>query len=295
MNLEGIFPPLPTPFIDDEIAYDKLKFNIEKLNGTGLSGFVVMGSNGESAYLSFEEKIKLVKNVKEYAGDDKTIIAGTGLESISETIKLSNEAFNAGAHYSLILTPSYYKTKMNHDALVEYFFKVADEIKNPLLIYNVPKFTGVDIEPRTVAELSKHENIAGLKNSSENIAQLAEIIYLTPEDFVTLVGTASIIFSGISIGAKGAIAALANIAPEECTAILNLYAEGKTLESLELQLRMLRPNKAVTSKYGVSGLKKALDLLGYFGGNPRKPLQELKDPETEDLKKILIDSGILNS
>lgn len=293
MDLAGIFPPLPTPFIDDEIAVDKLKMNIDKLNNTNLSGYVVMGSNGESAYLSMKEKIELVSKVKEYASGNKKIIAGTGLESIKDTIKLTNEAADAGADCSLILTPSYYKSKMTHNAFVEYFYNVADEVKIPVLIYNVPKFTGVDIETGTVAKLADHKNIIGIKNSSENIAQLAEIIYSTPDDFITLVGTASVIFSGMSIGAKGAIAALANIAPNECLKIFDLFNSGKIDESLSLQFKMLALNKAVTAKYGVPGLKKAMDLLGYFGGNPRKPLPILNEIETQDLKNILVSADIL--
>ncbi|MBU2492780.1 MAG: dihydrodipicolinate synthase family protein [Bacteroidetes bacterium] len=293
MDLAGIFPPLPTPFIDDEIAVDKLKMNIDKLNNTNLSGYVVMGSNGESVYLSMKEKIELVSKVKEYASGNKKIIAGTGLESIKDTIKLTNEAADAGADCSLILTPSYYKSKMTHNAFVEYFYNVADEVKIPVLIYNVPKFTGVDIETGTVAKLADHKNIIGIKNSSENIAQLAEIIYSTPDDFITLVGTASVIFSGMSIGAKGAIAALANIAPYECLKIFDLFNSGKIDESLSLQFKMLALNKAVTAKYGVPGLKKAMDLLGYFGGNPRKPLPILNEIETQDLKNILASADIL--
>lgn len=293
MDLAGIFPPLPTPFIDDEIAVNKLKMNIDKLNNTNLSGYVVMGSNGESVYLSMKEKIELVSKVKEYASVNKKIIAGTGLESIKDTIKLTNEAADAGADCSLILTPSYYKSKMTHNAFVEYFYNVADEVKIPVLIYNVPKFTGVDIETGTVAKLADHKNIIGIKNSSENIAQLAEIIYSTPDDFITLVGTASVIFSGMSIGAKGAIAALANIAPNECLKIYDLFNSGKTYESLALQFKMLALNKAVTAKYGVPGLKKAMDLLGYFGGNPRKPLPILNEIETQDLINILASADIL--
>lgn len=291
--LKGIFPPIPTPFLNDEIAFDKLKFNIDKWNSTKLSGYVVMGSNGESAYLTMDEKIELIAKAKEYAAKDKIIIAGTGLESIKDTIKLTNAAAEVGADYSLILTPSFYKGKMNHAAFVEYFYIVADEVKIPLLIYNVPKFTGVDIETKTVAKLAEHKNIIGIKNSSENIAQLAEMIYETPDNFVTLVGTASIIYSGLSVGAVGGIVALANIAPNECIEIYDLYNNGKIKESLRLQYKMLQPNKAVTAKYGVGGLKKAMDMLGYFGGSPRKPLSDITESETEDLKSILEGAGIL--
>ena len=291
--LKGIFPPIPTPFENDEVSSEKLKFNIDKWNKTRINGYVVMGSNGESAYLTMDEKIELISKVKEFASDGKIIIAGTGLESIKDTIKLSNAAADAGSDCALILTPSFFKGKMNHQAFVNYFTTVADNVKIPVMIYNVPKFTGVDIQASTVAELANHQNIIGIKNSSENAAQTAEFVFHTPGDFVTMVGTASVLYPGLCVGADGGVLALANIAPNECVDIYNFYKEGRLEESLELQYKMIAPNKAVTAKYGVSGLKKALELLGYFGGSPRKPLGELGEKESQDLINILKTAEIL--
>ena len=258
-------PPIATPFIDGEIAYDKLAENISKWNKTGLSGYVVFGSNGESAFLTREEKLKLIEVVKENKSSNIKLIAGTGSDSIKETIALSNEAAKRGADAALVLTPSYYKSLMKGEAFIKYFTAVADGISIPLLIYNVPKFTGVSIEPETVAKLSEHSNIIGIKNSDENIAHLSEIIHLTPKNFVTIVGTASILFAGFCAGAVGGILALANIAPDKCVKIWELCNQGKLDEAKNLQMILLAANKAVTAKYGVPGLKAAMDLTGYFG------------------------------
>ena len=141
-QLKGIMPPIATPFINDEVAYDKLTQNFSKWNKTGLSGFVVMGSNGESVFLTRNEKLKLVEEVKKNISDDKLLIAGTGSDSIKETISLSNEAADRGADYVLILTPSFYKSEMKPTAYIKYFSAVADKTKIPVIIYNVPKFTG---------------------------------------------------------------------------------------------------------------------------------------------------------
>jgi len=162
--LKGIYTPLTTPFVRDVVAYNKLAENLKKYNQKDLSGYVVLGSNGESVFLTREEKLKLISTVREHS-TDKTLIAGTGLESIKETI-------DYGADYALIITPSFYKSAMNHKALLNYYTAVADSVSIPLIIYNVTKFTNVNIEIETIAKLAEHPNIKGIKNSTENIAEL---------------------------------------------------------------------------------------------------------------------------
>ena len=286
-------PPIATPFVNDEVAFDKLAENFSRWNKTGLSGFVVMGSNGESVFLTRDEKLRLVEAVKKNISEEKLLIAGTGSDSIRETISLSNDAADRGADYALILTPSFYKSEMKPAAYIKYFSAVADKTKIPVIIYNVPKFTGVDIEAETVAKLSEHKNIVGIKNSSENIRQTIEMIDQTPKEFATIIGTASVLYSGFSAGAVGGILALANIAPNECVQIQKYVEEEKHAEALKLQKRMLPVNKAITAKYGVAGLKAAMDMLGYFGGEPRSPLSKLNDADKEQLKQILVNSGLL--
>ncbi len=292
-QLKGIMPPIATPFVNNEIALDKLSQNFLKWNKTGLSGFIVMGSNGESVFLTHDEKLKLVESVKKNIPGDKLLIAGTGSDSIKETISLTNDAADLGADYALILTPSFYKSEMNPAAFIKYFFAVADKTKIPVIIYNVPKFTGVDIEAETVAKLAEHKNIIGIKNSSENIRQIIEMIDQTPKDFVMIVGTASVLYSGLAVGAVGGILALANIAPNECVQIQKYIEEGKHAEALEIQRKMLPVNKAVTAKYGVAGLKAAMDLIGYFGGQPRLPLSPLNDSDKQQIKQTLLNAGLL--
>jgi 4-hydroxy-2-oxoglutarate aldolase len=292
-KLYGIMPPIPTPFVNDEIAFDKLAQNILKWNSTGISGYVVMGSNGESVYLTREEKIQLVEQTKKNASSEKLIIAGTGSDSIKETIILTNAAADAGADFGLILTPSFYKGQMKHEAFIKYFTAVADASKIPVMIYNVPKFTGVDIEVDTVAKLAEHKNIVGIKNSTENVRQATEFVAQTPDDFVTIIGTASVLFAGITAGALGGILALANIAPDECVQIQKSVENGKLNDALELQKKMIPVNSAVTAKYGVPGLKAAMDMLGYFGGEPRSPMSPLKENDKAALKNILTTAGLL--
>ncbi len=292
--IKGIMPPVTTPIVGGEVAYDKLAENISAWNRTGLSGYVVMGSNGESAFLTRDEKLRIVATVKKSLGAGRILIAGTGSDSIKETVSLSNDAADMGADYALVLTPSFYKSEMNGPAFVRYFTEVADRTKIPVIIYNVPKFTGVDIQASSVSQLAGHENIVGLKNSSENTAQTAETVASVPADFSVLVGTASVLYPGLAAGAKGGILALANIAPDECVRLQELVSLGKHDEASALQKKLIPVNRAVTSRYGVPGLKAALDMLGYFGGEPRSPLAPLGDKERQDLKTILKTAGFLD-
>ncbi len=292
MILKGIFSPIATPFLNNEVSYEKLKENLNKWNETGLGGYVVLGSNGEPVFLTRNEKLKLIEITKENISGNKKLIAGTGTDSIKETIELSNEAANRGADAALILIPSYFKGQMKDEAFIRYFTEIADNIKVPLLIYNVPKFTGINIEAETVTKLAEHKNIIGLKNSSENVAHLSEIIYQTPDEFIVLAGTASILYPGLCMGAVGGVLALANVAPAECIMIQKYFEEENYSAAQQLQMRMLAPNKAITAKYGVPGLKAAMDLTGYFGGEPRRPLKKLNESQTNDIRSILLKAEI---
>ncbi len=191
-NLRGIFPPLITPFVDDELAIDKLQRNIRKYERRELSGYVLFGSNGESAFLTKEEKLQIIFSVREHT--KKTLIAGTGLDSIKDTINLTNDASEKGADFALLITPSFFKSEMKHHTFLNYYTKVAESVMIPVIIYNVPKFTNVNIEPETIIELSQHPNIAGLKDSTENPSRISEIVSTVPESFKVIVGTASVLY-----------------------------------------------------------------------------------------------------
>lgn len=294
IDLNGIFPPIPTPFINEKVAYDKLADNIERWNATGLKGFVVLGSNGEYVALSEEEKRAVVDTVVQSAGDKMGIIAGTGCESTFETLRLTEDCAKLGAHAALVISPHYYGGRMNEAALVKHYTAVADQSPIPILLYNVPKFTHINLAANLVAHLSEHPNIIGLKDSSGNVIQLGEIINAAAKEFNVLVGTAGVLFSGLTIGCVGGINALANVAPQQCVAILDLVKAGDLDAARQLQLKMLPVNQAVTAVYGVPGLKTAMDMLGYFGGDPRLPLLPSSKSEKSEIKAILKKADLLN-
>lgn len=292
MNLAGIYPPIVTPFLKDDVAHHYLAENVEKLSKSGIKGLIVLGSNGENVYLSEEEKIDVVKTTIQSASKNMLIIVGSGCESTRETIYLTNRMAKMGAHAALIVTPFYYGSKMNDEALIKYYSTVADQVEIPILLYNVPKFTGINLSVEALSALSKHPNIIGIKDSSGNVNQLGQYLNQVNPDFNVLVGTAGALFGALTLGCKGGILALANILPKKCVEIFQLVQDGKIKEARELQLRMIPVNYAITAKYGISGLKYAMNLLGYKGGEVRSPLLATKYEEQEKIKEILMGAGI---
>jgi 4-hydroxy-2-oxoglutarate aldolase len=287
LDLRGIFPPITTPFLDGEVAYDKLASNIEKWSATGLKGFVVLGSNGEYVSLSEAEKRKVVETVVQATPSGMTVMAGTGCESTRETIRLTQDCARLGARAALVVNPHYYGGRMTAAALITHYTQLADSSPIPILLYNVPKFTHITLAADVVAKLSEHPNIVGIKDSSGNVALIGEYLNNVAPGFKVLVGTASALLAGLVLGCAGGILALANVAPEHCVRILNTFREGNIDEARNLQLTMLPVNQAVTATFGIPGLKSAMDMVGYFGGKPRSPLLPLSESETSRIKEIL--------
>jgi 4-hydroxy-2-oxoglutarate aldolase len=288
MKLHGVLPPNATPFQNGKVALDKLKKNFEKWNQTGLSGFLVIGSNGEAVFLSEKEKIKVIETSREAIPKSKIMMVGTGMEATQETIRFTNQAAKMGADCALVVTPYYFKGSMKPQILYEHFISVGESSKIGILLYNVPQFTGINMEPELVAKLSEHPNIIGIKDSSGNIGQLSEIVHLSQERFAVFVGSAPVFFPALCVGAVGGILAVAQVAPQECVQIQNLFNKGKMDGARALQSRLTPLAKAVTVKYGIGGLKMALDLTDYFGGDPRPPLKRPGKEVEEELKRMLL-------
>jgi 4-hydroxy-2-oxoglutarate aldolase len=288
MKLAGVMPPIATPFIDGNLAIDKLKFNFQKWNKTGLSGYLVLGSNGEAVYLNEKEKIQVIEVSRESIPSSKILLVGTGMESTQETIQFTNRAAKLGADCALVVTPSYFKGSMKPQILYDHFIAVAESSQIGILIYNVPQFTGINLEAELVAKLSEHPNIIGVKDSSGNIGQLSEIAHLSQKGFAIFVGSAPVLFPALCMGAVGGILAVANVAPQECYQLLTLFKKGAMAEARKLQNQLTPLAKAVTTKYGIGGLKVAMDLAGYFGGHPRPPLKKPSKEIEEEVKRLLL-------
>lgn len=293
-SLNGVFPPIPTPFdAEGNVAYDALAANIRAWNEYDLAGYVVLGSNGEMVYLTAEEKVRVWESARTAIPAGKLMIAGTGCESTRETVRLSNQAANAGADAVLVLTPHYYQGQMTGKALAHHFWSVADAISIPVLLYNMPRFTNVDMDAASVTRIARHPSIVAIKDSGGNLGKLAQIVESVGLDFHVLAGSASFFLPALAVGAVGGVLALANVAPQETIDLFDLFQAGRWEEAASVQRRLIGLNTAVTAQFGVAGLKAALDVLGYYGGPPRAPLQPLDELELQALKAILVEAHVM--
>jgi 4-hydroxy-2-oxoglutarate aldolase len=291
MKLQGILPPITTPFDHNgEIYWSKLQHNVEKWNRTTLAGYVVMGSTGESVHLTADEKIQVWEAVAKHAAPEKLLVAGTGMESVRETVCLTNRAAELGYKAAMVRTPHYYKNLVNRaDAQALYYRTVADQSRIPLIIYNWPQATGVDIPVEAVVALSEHPNVVAIKESSGNLEKVMRMIREVRHGFQVLVGSAPTLWPSLLMGATGAILAYANAAPYSVIAIWEAYRTREEAAGLDWQNRIGRAAALVTSKYGVPGLKYAMDLNGYYGGPPRLPLSAPTPAAKQEIEEAFRD------
>jgi 4-hydroxy-2-oxoglutarate aldolase len=219
-------------------------------------------------------------------GSGKRLIAGTGAETTAETIALTNAAAEAGAEAALLLPPFFYKPQMSHEVLLAHFRAVADASPIPLLLYNVPAFTGVDFLPQTILALAEHPRIVGMKDSSSNVVKVASILAARP-DFQVFAGTGSALLPLLSIGAVGGITALSNVASAPLRRVFDAFLAGRNDEARRMQLALAPLNTALTTKYGVPGLKYAMERAGFYGGPTRRPLLPLSAEGRAEIERLM--------
>jgi 4-hydroxy-2-oxoglutarate aldolase len=293
-NLEGVFIPIPTPFRGDDVAVDAVRANLERWNQTPLAGYVVLGSTGEFPMLSEAERDRVLAAAREAIPRDRAFIAGTGANSTLHTLRQTRRAAEIGADAAIIITPHYFTKGFSLPAAqIRHYLAVAEASPIPIIIYHFPLNTGIGLEAETVARIAEHPNVCGIKDSSGNIPQAAQIIDQTPKSFHVLVGAASALLPGLAIGASGGILALAVISAREFCQVYELATGGRWEEAKELAARMMPVDRGVPGRYGIGGLKAALDLQGFFGGPCRAPLSTPDGDAIEDIKEILATGGLL--
>jgi len=294
MQLQGIYAPIPTPFdAGGQVDLPALLGNLAFWNESPLQGLVVGGSNGEFALLSEAERLETLRLVRENLAEDKHLIAGTGCEATAATIRLSKAAAGEGAESVLVVNPYYYKGSYSEDALEEYFLQVADNCPVPVILYNMPRNTGLNLSVSLVSRLSRHANIAGIKDSGGNIVQIAEIIAASDPGFAVFAGSASFLLPTLLLGGRGGTMALANVLPEQCCRVMDLASNNEWQAAATLQLGLLDINAAVTRRWGVAGLKAAMDMMGLRGGKPRSPIRPLSRDCRNELKQLLEAARVL--
>jgi len=291
VDLSGVFPPICTPFTTDgEVDIPMLKSNLRRYITQPLRGIVVIGSNGESVYLNKKERYAIIqetaKILKTEAKKPMLVIAGTGAQSTKETIEYTKDAAEAGADVALVVTPGFFS--LSQQAMESYFRDVADASPIPIMLYIVPKFSGVELPPDVAIRLASHPKIIGYKDSSANIASITRIIHETQgQDFQVLAGSATFFLPSLVMGAVGGVLALANFAGPQCAELFSLFQKSDKKKAVELQGKLLNLNNAVNA-FGVAGLKYTLDRIGFYGGPVRKPLRDLDQSDKARLEAILV-------
>jgi 4-hydroxy-2-oxoglutarate aldolase len=293
IQLNGIMPPLTTPFdVEGNLDVARLSENVARYNDTGLAGYVALGSNGEAIHLSGNERVQVIKAIKQSATPSHKIVAGINEFSTRAAIEATRAASEAGADVALVVTPYFYKSAMTSEVLKRFFNEVADASPIPIFIYNVPQNTGVVIDVPTIAALASHENIIGLKDSSGTMSAMMDTLRLVPTNFNVFVGNGGILYPALSMGAKGAILAVACVAPRACVELFEAVKIGNHAKARELQNRLSPVAHIVTAGLGVPGLKAALELAGFFGGTPRAPLARANEANLEKVRAVLQESGL---
>ena len=281
-SLSGVICPVISPFNKrggiDEGAFQE---NLARLSGIGLAGILVAGSTGEAPYLAEGERLRLVEIARKMVKAPEILLVGTGLESTGATLALSREAIKRGADALLVLTPNYYKSRMDMAALVAYYRTVAAGVSRPVLIYSIPQFTGLTVDAPTIGKLSRLPNVVGLKESSGKLDFVKAVLGKVSKSFRVLVGAPSIFYDSLCEGAVGGVLGVANYAPTLCVGLHRAFLKRDAAQARELQERLELLGQKIQGPHGVAGIKAAVDLSGAQGGIPRPPLL----PVTNQSKK----------
>ncbi len=294
-NVAGIFAPVVTPFNGDQPDLEALAFNLARLRSTNLTGFLALGSNGEVKSLTDKERL-LVLEVFAREKGDKVVVVGTGCESTAETIEKSQLAAEMGFPYVSALPPHYFAKQMSDLVLLRHYERIAEKVPAPVLLYNAPQFAGgVQIAPKVVVELSRHPNIVGIKDSSA-AGPTKLLASLDPaEDFSVLAGSLNTFYPSLHAGATGGVLSLANVLPERCTELYDLFRQGTYDRAQELSAGLIRLNQTVSGAWGVAGVKAAMDLVGLKGGKPREPLLPVPSDGVTRIREAMTKEDFLTS
>ena len=293
--IDGVFPPIPTPFSNDTVDAVAMGRNVDRWMQTGIRGVVVLGSNGEAPFLNEFESDAAVAAAREHVPSDRLCIAGVGRESTIETIRATTRAADLGVDAVLARTPSFFKSLLTPHAFIAHYTAVADASPVPVLLYNFTAVTGVTLPVEVVSTLATHPNIVGMKESGSDLKYVSALINSTPDEFVVLAGSAPVFYPSLLVGATGGILALASVAPDLCVELYDLAQSNRHNEARELQRRLTPLAGLVTSRYGVPGLKAALSLRGFHAGEPRLPLQPIKSEAIDEIRVVLDRLGLLSA
>jgi len=287
LSLRGVVPPLVTPFRPDgALDVGGLERNLELLASHAFSGFLVLGSSGEAQSLDESEKLAVIAAARRRL-DGRALLAGTGHESTRATVAFTRKAAELGIDAALVLTPHYYRASMTEAALRRHFETVADASPVPVYLYSVPAFTGLPWPPGLAEALAPHPRIAGMKESSGDVALLGRIVAGVPASFEAACGNARVFYPALCIGAAGGVLSVANCVPAATLALYEAFLAGDHARARVLQAALLPLATAIGSRFGVAGIKAAMDAAGLDGGAVRAPLLPVPAEGREELRGLV--------
>lgn len=284
----GIYTPLITPFVDDEIDYRSLLDNVNKLNESSVEGYLILGSSSESILLNRDERLRLIEEVIGNAREaGKMILVGVMEESTRSAISFIEETEKFNPDVYLILPPTYYKPAIKKDTFLNFYAGLSNATKIPLFYYNVPMFSSVSIPSNSLIELIEKDLIKGWKDSSTELEKFIEIQNESPSLFQSFTGNAGLLLDSLKNGSEGGILAISNALPELCIKIFSAFSNGNIEEAEILQARLKKFADNVTTPYGIAGLKYTVSQLGFSGGSVREPYSDLSEEAREQLRQFL--------
>ena len=293
-RLHGIFPPVVTNFDSTgEIAPIPFRENLRRWIETPIDGIVLFGSNGEGALIDEDEKARLTSFARDVVPAGYLLIGGASGESTRSTIRQTKQLAAAGADVVLVHPPAYFGPYVTVAAMMDHFRAVADASPVPVLLYHIPKYTKVTLEAGFVAELMRHRNVAGLKDSSGDIKRFADYTSACDGDCRIFIGNGALLYTALELGAAGGILGVANIAPAMCAELVRHFREGRPQEAGRIQGRLTPLHREIVAAHGATGCKAALDLMGWAGGPARAPLQALGERERRQMARVMQEAGVL--
>jgi len=291
LQIKGVFAPHITPFSDNAIDETALRRVLDYLLDSEIDGLVPCGTTGESATLTHDEHRRVVELTIQHAAGRASVIAGAGSNSTAEAVELVEHAEGAGADAALVICPYY--NRPTQAGLIEHFTRVAESTSLPLIMYNVPSRTGVNMAAATTVRLAQVPNIVGVKEASGDLDQIGDIIRLAPPDFAVLSGDGALTFAICCLGGVGGILADAHVLPNEWRRMVNLIATGNIAEAREIHYRLIPITKALFMESNPAPAKAALDIMGICSPEMRLPLLPATDPCRAVLREELSKLGII--
>ena len=296
VDLSGTFLPVTTPFdpVTGDVDIVAFRSNVRRWTEHPVRGILIAGSTGESVFLDEGERVALFEAARDMLGGERVIIAGTGSEATRHTIHLCRQAADAGADAVLVSPPAYFKGAMTPAVLSRHYRAVADASPVPVIIYQVPlRMSTLDLPTGLIEELSQHPNIVGIKDSRGKLDLVGELVEHSADDFQELVGSGALLYGALETGATGGIVAVGLMAAAEAAEISVAFAEGRTGDAGRIQERIAPVHQQIVGGMGVPGVKAALDLLGFHGGEPRPPLEAATEGRVEEIRTILATADLL--